>query len=119
MKKLSEFEGDAAFNVIADLMMYINEIKKNPETQKLLKAKDVDVDDVDSAIFKNNKHAITGILAALSGVPIEEYRFTAYTLIRDFTEAFKDPGVQMLFGVQRQTPASAGSASESTEAPAK
>ena len=116
MKKLSEFEGDAAFNVIADLMMYINEIKKNPETQKLLKAKDVDVE---SALFKDNKHAITGILAALSGVPIEEYRFTAYTLIRDFTEAFKDPGVQMLFGVQRQTPASAGSASESTEAPAK
>ena len=116
MKKLSEFEGDAAFNVIADLMMYINEIKKNPETQKLLKAKDVYVE---SALFKNNKHAITGILAALSGVPIEEYRFTAYTLIRDFTEAFKDPGVQMLFGVQRQTPASAGSASESTEAPAK
>lgn len=116
MKKLSEFEGDAAFNVIADLMMYINEIKKNPETQKLLKAKDVDVE---SALFKNNKQAITGILAALSGVPIEEYRFTAYTLIRDFTEAFKDPGVQMLFGVQRQMPASAGSASESTEAPAK
>ena len=116
MKKLSEFEGDAAFNVVADLMMYINEIKKSPETQKLLKAKDVDVE---SALFKNNKHAITGILAALSGVPIEEYRFNAYTLIRDFSEAFKDPGVQMLFGVQRQMPASAGSASESTEAPAK
>lgn len=116
MKKLSEFKDDAAIEVVADLLPYISEIAQNPANKE---ARSKDVAGFVAAMLRNNKHAVKGILAVLNETPLEDYTCTAASILADTFTMLSDPDLMMLFGVQRQTPASAGSASESTEAPAK
>ena len=72
-----------------------------------------------SALLRNSKHAVKGVLAVLNETPVEDYTCTAASILADAVTMLSDPDLLVLFGVQRQTSASAGSASESTEAPAK
>ena len=116
MKKLSDFKNDDALEVVAGLIPYITEIVQNPANKE---ARSGGTMDFVSALLRNNKHAVKGILAVLNETPLEEYTCTAASVLADALTMLNDPDLLVLFGVQRQTPASAGSASESTEAPAK
>lgn len=116
MKKLSDFKDDAAIEVVADLLPYISEIVQNPANKK---ARSGGTMGFVSALLRNNKHAVKGILAVLNETPLEEYTCTAASVLADALTMLNDPDLLVLFDMQRQTPASAGSASESTEAPAK
>lgn len=116
MKKLSDFKDDAAIEVVADLLPYISEIVQNPANKE---ARGKDAMSFISALLRNNKHAVKGVLAVLNETPVEDYTCTAANILADAVTMLSDPDLLVLFGVQRQTSASAGSASESTEAPAK
>lgn len=116
MKKLSDFKDDAAIEVVADLLLYLAEIARNPESRAASTKSNFEFA---SALLKHNKHAVKGILAVLNETSLEDYTCTASSILADAVTMLSDPDLLVLFGVQRQTPASAGSASESTEAPAK
>ena len=116
MKKLSDFKDDAAIEVVADLLPYISEIVQNSANKE---ARGKDTMSFISALLRNSKHAVKGVLAVLNETPVEDYTCTAASILADAVTMLSDPDLLVLFGVQRQTSASAGSASESTEAPAK
>ena len=116
MKKLSDFKDDAAIEVVADLLPYISEIVQNPANKE---ARGKGAMSFISALLRNSKHAVKGVLAVLNETPVEDYTCTAASILADAVTMLSDPDLLVLFGVQRQMSASAGSASESTEAPAK
>lgn len=113
MKRLSEFEGDAGFELVANLIPYIKEIVQNADNKKSMEGGTVM--DFVAALLHNSRHAVKGILALLNEVPIDEYKVTAASLLADTIIMANDPDLMVLFGLQRQTPTSSGSASENTE----
>lgn len=114
MKKLSEFEGDAGIEVVADLLPYIEEIVSNPENAAA-RGKSMLV--FAASILKNNKSAIKGIFAVLNETPVDEYKISAASILVDITTMLNDKAMMGLFGLQSSTPASSGSALGNTEAP--
>lgn len=114
MKKLSEFEGDAAIELVANLLPYIEEIAQNPENSN---AKGKSMAFFAATILRNNKESVKAILAALNETPVDEYKITAASIFVDTFTMLNDEALLGLFGLQRQTPASSGSASANTEAP--
>lgn len=114
MKKLSEFEGDAGIEIVADLLPIIEKIAKNPDT---MASKRKSVVAFASALLKNNKEEIKGIFALLNETPVEKYKISAASILVDTLTLLNDPEMLKLFGLQSKTRVSSGSASENTEAP--
>lgn len=114
MKKLNEFEGDAGFELVANILPCIEAIVQNPEVKT---ARSKSLASFVSAMLKSNKEAVKGILAALNETPVDEYKVTAASIFADTFAMLNDESLMGLFGLQRRTPASSGSASENIEAP--
>lgn len=112
--KLSEFKDEKALQVISDLLVPIGRIAANPENAK---AKDLGVLDFASAILRNSGKDVMTMLAILNDQDPATYHCTAASVMMDVFTMLDDPELLLLFGLQSQTPASSGSASESTEAP--
>lgn len=114
MKKLTEFEGDAGFELVADILPHIEAIAQNAANRE---ARSKSFVSFVAAILKNNKDSVKAILAALNETPVDQYKVTAASIFSDTLAMLNDDAMLGLFGLQRQTPASSGSASENTEAP--
>lgn len=111
--KLSDFRDEKAIEVVADLLGPISKIVANKETAA---AKDKGMIEFAAAMLRNSKRDVMDMLAILSGQKPEDYHCTAATVMKDVLDMFSDPELMQLFGLQRQTAGSSGSASESTEA---
>lgn len=124
--KLSEYRGDDALEVLAELLEPAVEIladadiaaawrDKNPNKtrgQKQLKAV--------SIAIKKHKEAVIAILAALDHETPDEYRekINVVTLPKKLLEVLNDKDLRNFFTSQEQTKGEpSGSASASTEAP--
>ena len=124
--KLSEYRGDDALEVLAELIEPAVEIladadiaaawrDKNPNKtrgQKQLKAV--------SIAIKKHKEAVIAILAALDHETPDEYRekINVVTLPKKLLEVLNDKDLRNFFTSQEQTKGEpSGSASASTEAP--
>ena len=132
MKKLSDFKGEEAIDVLADIIEPLGAIIADKEIQELRKKvlENKDKKDKDSVkivafvkpILKNHKHEVIEILARLNEQPVDEYAKTVgiFTLPIELTALLSDPNMTSLFMSQSQTDvtslASFGSATESTEA---
>lgn len=112
--RLSEFKDEKGIEVVAKLMGPIGAIASNKENAK---AKDKSVLEFASSMLHNNPKEIMSMLAILDDKDPADYHCNAATVLHDVFNMVCDPELLMLFGLQRQTPASSGSASESTEAP--
>lgn len=112
--RLSEFKDEKGIEVVAKLMGPIGAIASNQENAK---AKDKSILEFASAMLQNNPKEIMAMLAILDDQDPADYHCSAATVLRDVFNMISDPELLMLFGLQGQTPASSGSASESTEAP--
>lgn len=112
--RLSEFKDEKALQVISDLLEPIGRIAANPENAE---AKDLGVFEFVSTILRNSGKDVMTMLAILNEQDPADYHCTAASVMMDVFTMLDDPELMMLFGLQRQTPASSGSASESTEAP--
>lgn len=111
--RLSDFKDEKAVEVVADLLEPIEKIAINP---KMENAKGGSILGFARAMLKNNQRETMDMLAILSDVDPAEYHCTAATVVFDVLNMLNDPDLMQLFGLRRQTPASSGSASESTEA---
>ena len=113
--KLSEFRGDEALDVLADLIEPTYDImsdkKLKKEIEKGNKVKAV------SLAIKGHKKAVTTILAVLDREDPKTYEVTLFTLPAKLLEVFNDPALTELFQSQGQTGDATSStpASESTE----
>ena len=112
--KLSEYQGEAALDILADLIEPAGEIMTDKEICEVFKKNRFKA--IGLAI-KNHKKAVMKIMATMDGVPVDEYKCNVFTLPVKILELLNDPDIVQLFTYQGQTgdANSSGSASENTE----
>ena len=111
--KLSEYQGEAALDILADLIEPAGEIMSDKEIGEIFKKNRFKA--IGMAI-KNHKKAVMHIMAIMDGVPVEEYKCNVFTLPAKILELLNDPEMIQLFQYQGQTgdAKSSGSASVNT-----
>lgn len=112
--KLSEYQGEAALDILADLIEPAGDIMSDKEIGEVFKENRFKA--IGLAI-KNHKKAVMQILATMDGVPVEEYKCNVFSLPVKILEILNDPEMIQLFQYQGQTgdAKSSGSASVNTE----
>ena len=120
--KLSDYKGEEALDVLADIIEPLSIILSDKEIQELTKQENVPPIKFIKPAIKNHKREIIEVLARLENQPVEEYEktVTLLTLPKQVLDLVNDPEVQNLFQSQGETPvttlASSSSATENTEA---
>ena len=112
--KLSEYQGEAALDILADLIEPAGEIMSDKEIGEVFKKNRFKA--IGLAI-KNHKKAVMQILATMDGVPVDEYKCNVFSFPVKFLELLNDPEMIHLFQYHCQTgdAKSSGSASVNTE----
>lgn len=112
--KLSEYQGEAALDILAELIEPAGEIMSDKNLGEVFKESRFKA--IGMAI-KNHKKAVMQILATMDGVPVDEYKCNVFSLPVKILEILNDPEMIQLFQYQGQTgdANSSGSASENTE----
>ena len=112
--KLSEYQGEAALDILADLIEPAGEIMSDKHLGEAFKENRFKA--IGMAI-KNHKKAMIQILATMDGVPVDEYKCNVFSLPVKILEILNDPEMIQLFQYQGQTgdANSSGSASENIE----
>lgn len=120
--KLSDYKGEEALDVLADIIEPLTAILSDKEIQELTKQKNVPPIKYIKPAIKNHKKEIIEVLARLENKPVEEYTETVnlLTLPKQVLDLVNDPEVQSLFQPQGKSEvtslASSSSAMENTEA---
>ena len=120
--RLSDYKGEEALDVLADIIEPLANIIADAEIQELSKKPNTPIIAMVKPAIKNHKGDLITILARLENVPVEEYRKTMnlLTLPKQVMELLNDPEVQNLFFSQGESQvtslASSSSAMENTEA---
>lgn len=112
--KLSEYQGEAALDILAELIEPAGEIMSDKEIGEVFKKNRFKA--IGLAI-KNHKKAVMQIMATMDGVPVDEYKCNVFTLPVKILELLNDSELIRLFTYQGQTGGanSSGSVSENTE----
>lgn len=115
--KLSEFKGEAALDLLADIIEPAAEILADKEVSDAYKNGEKKIAVV-KTIIKNHKKEVIEILAAMEGVPVEEYSCNVLTLPIKLLEILNDKEFLEFFTSAGQTEGakSSGSPTENTEA---
>lgn len=120
--RLSDYKGEEALDVLADIIEPLANIITDEEIQKMAKQENTPVLAMVKPAIKNHKKDLIAILARLENQPVEEYEKTMslFTLPKQVLELLNDPEVQSLFQSQGKSEitslASSSSATENTEA---
>lgn len=112
--RLSDFKDEKGIEVVAKLLIPIGNIAAN---SKNAEARGKGNLAFASALLQNNQRDVMDMLAILNDKDPAEYHCTAASALVDVFSMISDPELLQLFGLQRQTLASSGSASATTEAP--
>lgn len=104
--RLSDFKGEEAIDVLADIIDPLAKIFTDKEIQELGKKKPAPptIAYIKPAL-KNCKHEIIEILARLENQPVEEYleNLNLLTLPAQLLDLINDPEVQKLFHSQEKS----------------
>lgn len=96
--RLSEVKGEAALDLLADIIEPATEIMSDPKVKDLVKAKNKGA--IVKTLIKNHKKSIIEILATIDGVPVDEYDVNVFTLPIKLLELFNDPELVSFFTSQ-------------------
>ena len=117
--KITDFKDEEALDLLADLLVPVSEIAQDEVIQKILGGERTGktIAEVAGLVIKGHKSAVMDILAALDGVPRDEYHCNFLTLPLKVIEILDDPDFMAFFTAQGQISSStaSGSAMESTE----
>ena len=114
--KLSDYKDEEALELLSELIEPITEILSDDEVRSAAeggkRARAV------SLAIKNHKKEVMVVLAALDGVPVEEFHCNVLTLPVKLIELLNDPNISQLFTFAGQTEDEtlSGSLTENTEA---
>ena len=99
--KLSDFKGEEALDVLADIIEPLAVILSDKEIRELGKQKSAPIKYIKPAI-KNHKKELIQVLARLENETVEEYEdhLNLITLPAQLLDLFNDPEVQSLFHSQ-------------------
>ena len=98
--KLSEYQGEAALDILADLIEPAGEIMSDKEIGEVFKKNRFKA--IGLAI-KKHKKAVIQIMATMDGVPVDEYKFNVFTVPLKILEILNDPDLVQFFTYQGQT----------------
>ena len=98
--KLSEYKGDDALDILADLIEPATEILTDLTVRKLLEKKEFAK--ATSKAIKNHKKAVTTIVALLQGEDPETYKPNVLTVPAVLLDVLNDPMIMELFFGQEQ-----------------
>lgn len=116
--KLSEYKGEKALDVLADLIEPATEIMTDTNIANAVKGGATKIQ-IAKTVIKNHKKAVIEIMAILEGESPKEYaeKVNLFTLPAKLLELFNDPELMSLFTSQGQKKGetTSGSATESTE----
>lgn len=113
MKRLSEYKDEEALDLLADILSPTVEIMQDESVQKFFNKGDenMTVADVVTLVIKTHKKAVMQIMAALEGVPSEEYHCNIFTLPAQLMQVVNDPDLRAFFALQGQTDSASTSGS--------
>lgn len=120
--RLSDFKGEEAIDVLADIIEPLTSIISDKEVQELSKKKNAKPASYIKPMLKNHKKEVIEVLARLDRKTVEEYseNLSLLTLPMQILELINDPEVQSLFHSQGESKvtslASSSPATENTEA---
>lgn len=117
MKKLSEYKGEEAIEILADLTEPAIEVFADKDFSRLIQGKQIPK--AISAALKNHKTAVLDIMWVIDGKPGEraEYAPGVFALPVKLMAILNDPDMMSLFRSAGETAdAISASASENTEA---
>lgn len=100
--KLSEYKNEAALDLLVDIAEPAAEIFADKEITESLRRGDKKISVVKNAI-KNHKKSVIEILAALDGIPVEEYSCNVFTLPAKLLEILNDKDLIEFFSSAVQT----------------
>lgn len=116
--RLSEYKGEQALDMLADLIEPVATIMADPEIERLARSGQPQVKIIKPAI-KNHKKEVIEILAILDCADPSDYasKVNLFTLPAKLLEILNDPDLMSLFTSQGQTKdeTSSGSATENIE----
>lgn len=113
--RLCEFQDEKSIEVLAELIEIVSVITADECVKEAFKGSKAAAV---SVLLKNHAHEVMQIMAALDGVPVEEYHCNVLTLPKKLTEIINDPDVMSLFtsAETENIGVSSGSAAANTEA---
>lgn len=123
--RLSDFKGEEALDVLADIIEPLANIIADEDIQRLNKQENVPLIAMVKPAIKNHKRDLISILARLENMSEEEYEKTMnlITLPKQVMELLNDEEVKSLFQSQEKSEmtssASSSPAMENTEANAE
>lgn len=94
--KLSEIKGEKALEVLADLIDPATAIMADAEVKKAYDM-NKNVLQLAKVILKRHPKEVVAILAALDGVPVEDYEVNIVSLPKKLLEILNDEELQQLF----------------------
>ena len=102
--KLSDYKGEAALDILAEIIEPFTAMLADPEIQELAKQENTSAIQYAKPMLKKHKKEIIEILAALENEPVETYKekITLLTLPAKLIELLNDSEVQALFQSQHQ-----------------
>lgn len=106
MRKLSEYRDEEALDLLADIIEPISELTADEDFKNVFggeEKKKFSAKDMFMAIriaCKKHKAAVMTILAALEGVPVEEYHCNVFTVPLRFFELITDKDMLSVFTSQ-------------------
>ena len=102
--KLSDYKGEDAIDVLADIIEPISKIFADPDMQKIAKSENPTAIMYVKPMLKNHKREVIEILARLNNEPVEEFepKITIMTLPNMLLEFLNDPEISALFPQQHQ-----------------
>ena len=96
MRKLSEIKGEEALDVLAEIIEPAAEILTDENVKNALKAENNKAKAA-KIILKDHNKAVLTLMAALEGVPVEEYQPTLLALPSLILGVLNDPELNSLF----------------------
>lgn len=114
--KLSDYQGEDALDLLADILEPMTDIAADEKLKAVIN-KSRNKLEVVYFLLKNHKKEILAILARIEGVAVEDYKCTVFTLPKAILEFINDESAAELFCSQGQMKEllNSGSATENTE----
>lgn len=115
---LSEVRGEAALDLLADVMEPASVILDDEDVKNAFRTNTNRIKTA-ALVLKKHKKEMLQILAAVNMVPVEDYKPNPYEILKSTIDVLSDRGLTDFFGSQvpKMDAVSSGPVSESTEAP--
>ena len=111
--KISEYRDEAALELLANISEPAIEIFADKELTDLIRQKKSGK--AVSVAIKNHKKEVMELLAAMDGVPIEEYHCNIFSLPLKLMEILSDKELIAFFSKTQETQTVSGNVTESSE----